>query len=235
MRTPSPSLSPSPRECLLSFYCTLLLQVFPLSAARFIVSCCAPVSHLVMYAPHVFDPPPCTPVLCTLHNLSVLSSEVHLCSLSLFHSPIPLFLTPPSPSSLHFFGSNPGHHSFFLPPSSNPKPWKLEQLALSHTHSFSLSLYLAVLYWLPSCYRCSTLFPSLFLYFPSFLPSPSRCLLLSTLPVVSLGVKEAAWCVCVCVGICAALFGKVSLDWACHSQWRGPGLHYYHKAVTNSI
>lgn len=115
-------LPPSiPRECLFSLYFSVVLPIF---FSLLIVSCCTTVSDLVMYAPHVFDPP-CTPVLCTLHNHPLLSLEVYLpLSLSFlffWHPPIfPSLLWQQSRSSLL---SSPIQPPF---PSSNPKPWKLE-------------------------------------------------------------------------------------------------------------
>lgn len=189
-------------------FCLFLLSLL-------IVSCCTTVSDVVMYAPHVFDPSPRSPVLCTLHNHPLQSLEVYLNSLSYPLSPshtlIPLFLNPP-PS---FFGCSPGHHSF--PPSSFSSIPDLESWR-------SCSPLLTYLLTLCTCiFLCSLLAiaaPLVFLYFPS---SPSPCLLLSTLPVVSLSVKEAVWCVYVCMCVCLFSQAKSHLTEHATCTSRGPG------------
>lgn len=82
-----------PRECLFSSYFTVVLPVF--FPSLHILLYCTMVSDLVMYAPHPFDPP-CSPMLCTLHNHPLLGA--HLSSpLPLYHALSHTF----SPTFLH--------------------------------------------------------------------------------------------------------------------------------------
>lgn len=149
--------------------------------------------------------PPCTPVLCTLHNHPLLSLAVHLNSFSLTHSHSSFSDTPSSSS--RFFGSNPGHRSFTppsipssLPPIPNLESWSSWSPCLSH------SLCVFVFFLLSSCNLSSTPFPFLSLLISLSLPpalhSPSGLIRLEGGCLV---------CMCMCV-----LLGKVSLDWACH-------------------
>lgn len=183
-----------PRECLFFLYFSEFFAPPPSCSSSLAALWCQ--IWLCMHPMSLISP--CTPALCTLHNHPPL--EVHLNS----PSPRSLFsLTPsflffphapcsPPPSSSFFFGSNPGHHLFPSSPFYDPEPGK--SVGCSHS--------LCLFFSLPSCHCCSTPLPSLTLYFPSSLSSlysfHSPCLLLSTLPVVSLGMKEAACCVYVC-------------------------------------
>lgn len=88
-----------PRECLFSSYFTVVLPVF--SPSLHILSYCTTVSDLVMYAPHPFDPP-CSPMLCTLHNHPLLGA--HLAS------PLASPLSSLSHSLSHFQSHFPARH-----------------------------------------------------------------------------------------------------------------------------
>lgn len=81
-----------PRECLFSSYFTVVLPVF--FPSLHILLYCTMVSDLVMYAPHPFDPP-CSPMLCTLHNHPLLGA--HLSSPLPYHALSHTF----SPTFLH--------------------------------------------------------------------------------------------------------------------------------------
>lgn len=163
------------------------------------------------YLEHTLPPP-----LPLYHTLS------HTFSPTFLHAILPLWQQ--SRSSLLLL---PVHLPFF---NSESKPLKKKKSWIPFLCS-SLCVSVLALHPRCSCLVCPH-FPS---SLSSLYSSPSPCLLLSTLPVVSLGVKEAC-CVRECVRVCVrVLLGKVSLDWASHLAQRGPGLHYYHKAVTNSI
>lgn len=134
-----PSLHPQGVSVLFILYCFLPFS----SSSLLFVSCSTMVSDVVMYAPHVFDPSPLSPVLRTLHNHLLVSLEVNLNSFSLSLILTPsyssFFLTTPTFTVLSWLQSR-SSLLFHLFPSSNSKPWKLEKL-------FSLPLRLPLFLW----------------------------------------------------------------------------------------
>lgn len=160
--------------------------------------------------------PPTSPMVCTLHKRPLPGAA-------------PLLLLNPSttpPLLAHTF--YPGPSVLLWEPSRSSLPVRLRSFNTKSKHSKKKVAFLSSLFVRfcvvglhPCCRPCLSSFPILSLSLSrSLSSSPSPCLLLSSLPAVSLGVK-GAWSACVCV--CVSVFSSAKSHLTEQATWHSRG------------